>query len=317
MRRSVAAADADAAPVAPRRRLPDPPTRRARSVLATAQSSRLLALPPDCLRKILEELAPPSLARSAGACRALLAAARDSSLWKARCLLLYPADDFLDGPPVGPARYAARSRLFVGHVVCSTGLATRERDAARAAVEAGGGTWDDDLTSFTTVLVCAKVFGKKAEHARKRLGRVRLVTPSWLAWSLQTVRLATPQQHKVPIFLGVVVTCSGLPHEIRARIGQALEAHGGELAAGFYARRTTHFVCGDISSSHSRDNVDVRKLVEACRLGIPVVRPRWIADCVESGLPLDCRLRPFTFGGLKFTHPVSVNPDGTHVVYEL
>ena len=45
--------------------------------------------------------------------------------------------------------------------------------------------------------------------------------------------------------------------------------------------------------------------------------PRWIADCVESGVPLDCRLRPFTFGGLKFTHPVSVNPDGTHVVYEL
>ena len=314
MRRSVAAADADAAPVAPRRRLPDPPTRRARSVLATAQSSRLLALPPDCLRKILEELAPPSLARSAGACRALLAAARDSSLWEARCLQLYPADDFLDGPPVGPARYAARSRLFVGHVVCSTGLATRERDAARAAVEAGGGTWDDDLTSFTTVLVCAKVFGKKAEHARKRLGRVRLVTPSWLAWSLQTVRLATPQQHKVPIFLGVVVTCSGLPQEIRARIGHALEAHGGELAAGFYARRTTHFVCGDI---RFRDNdVDYLKLVEACRLGLPVVRPRWVADCVESGVPLDCKLRPFTFGGLKFTDS-RTHPDGTHVVYEL
>ena len=92
-----------------------------------AQASRLLALPPDCLRKILEELPPPSLARSAGACRAMLAAARDSSLWKSRCLQLYPADDFLDGPPIGPARYGARSRLFVGHVVCSTGLATRFR----------------------------------------------------------------------------------------------------------------------------------------------------------------------------------------------
>jgi hypothetical protein len=199
--------------------------------------------------------------------------------------------------------------------VCSTGLATVERDAARAAVEKGGGTWDDDLTSFTTILVCAKVFGKKAEHARKRLGRVRLVTPSWLAWSLQTVRLATPQQHKVPIFLGVVVTCSGLPQEIRARIGHALEAHGGELAAGFYARRTTHFVCGDISSPLSRHDVDTGKLINACRLGIPVVRPRWVADCVESGLPLDCRLRPFTFR-VRFRDS-RTHPDGTHVVYEL
>ena len=127
--------------------------------------------------------------------------------------------------------------------------------------------------------------------------------------------MATPQQHKVPIFLGVVVTCSGLPQEIRARIGHALEAHGGELAAGFYARRTTHFVCGDISRPQSRADVDTRKLVEACRLGIPVVRPRWIVDCVESGLPLDCRLRPFTFR-VKFTDS-RTHPDGTHVVYEL
>ena len=278
-------------------------TRRTRVVLATAQSPASSRYRPTACGKF---------SRSSRRRRSRAAPARAARCWLA-ARRFQPLEGALPTALSGGrlcTRAANRARAVRGALASSWATscarpASRRRSATPRArpSSAIGGTWDDDLTSFTTILVCAKVFGKKAEHARKRLGRVRLVTPSWLAWSLQTVRLATPQQHKVPIFLGVVVTCSGLPHEIRARIGQALEAHGGELAAGFYARRTTHFVCGDISSPHSLDNVDVRKLVEACRLGIPVVRPRWIADCVESKPPARLQTPPVHVRGRSSPTP--------------
>ena len=177
----------------------------------------------------------------------------------------------------------------------------RERDAARAAVEAGGdvGRRPDVVHhSFGVREGFRQEGGARAQAVGPRAPGdavvARVVAANGASGDAAAAQGPTfPRRRR-----HVQRAAAGDP-----RLGHALEAHGGELAAGFYARRTTHFVCGDISSRLSRQ----RRCKEARRgvsPRIPVAA--LIADCVESA---SRRLQtpPVHVRG-EVPHPVSVTP---------
>ena len=223
---------------APRRRVgwrPEP--------APATELSALLSLPQDCLMAVLAALPPRALANACGASRALRQATSDPKLWAPHCRDQWPEDE--DQSP-SRFQYGRRSRLFAGLTVCGTHLAPHAKLVAEAAVGAMGGRWEGDLTTAATHLLCGAAFSAKSRGAASNMyatqgsnprlasrpqagllltraslasdSRTRLVTPEWLWATVREARRQPEPAYRPPLLHGAVISISGLPHHLKAKV---------------------------------------------------------------------------------------------------
>ncbi|GAQ80806.1 BRCT domain-containing protein [Klebsormidium nitens] len=73
-----------------------------------------------------------------------------------------------------------RLPVFCKLKVCCTSLKAPDKDKVKELVWANGGTFDADLDSTCTHLVCGSTNSKKYQVATKRDSRLKVVTPEWI-----------------------------------------------------------------------------------------------------------------------------------------
>jgi len=87
-------------------------------------------------------------------------------------------------------------QFFAGFVVCTTGIADKERSKVQKIVEACGGTYEGPLTNACNVLVAAKPSGDKYKMAQQ-LG-IRIVRINWVWDGLRSRGVTVLDDYSLP-----------------------------------------------------------------------------------------------------------------------
>ena len=117
--------------------------------------------------------------------------------------------------------------------------------------------------------------------------------------------------HSAPPRTMLVVSSTGLSAAARVHLDASVRSCGGEYS-GDLTNLTTHLVANDLSTTS-------QKLDVACRVGLPVVTPRWAHESAEAGAlqPLDDYLLVPPSGAHALatptTQPATTQPEATAI----
>lgn len=203
-------------------------------------------------------------------------------------------DSIRRGKPLPISKYPIYSRVLEGLCISSTGFSAPKKHQVEAIVQYMGGNFLLELTSMTHYLVASEVGSEKYFVACKR--SIPVVRADWLlaCWKdcalvsphvrvhvclRSTVHSPAPQDYLLSPLAGLSFCVTGLSAPARASVEMLVRQHGGRYSADL-TRKCTHLLA----------NAPVgNKFNYAVFWGIPVVRPEWLAECINVGIYVDPR----------------------------
>ncbi|XP_041372354.1 DNA topoisomerase 2-binding protein 1-A-like [Gigantopelta aegis] len=168
-------------------------------------------------------------------------------------------------------------------VVSCSNLDKDTREEIHKKVELMCGEVSRVFTEIVTHLVVGEVGSKKYLVAAE-LGK-QIMLPQWVddVWEKAMYRHVHChddqfEKHKCPVFMGLVITVSGLDIEERKEIQKIVEAEGGSYSGEMKLKETTHLVLKEPKG---------QKYEHAKKWKINIVRTTWLYESVEKGYCLN------------------------------
>ncbi|KAJ8307553.1 hypothetical protein KUTeg_015637 [Tegillarca granosa] len=167
--------------------------------------------------------------------------------------------------------------------VCCTSMDKTIRDELHKKVEMMGGVVSKDFTEHVTHLVAGEVGSKKYQVAGS-LGK-QIMSPKWIemVWEKSQdghIHGTDSQFHdyRCLVFMGLVITVSGLDSEERAQVKKLAESEGGKYTGEMKANECTHLIINKPKGS---------KYEYAKKWGVRIVKSDWLYDSIEKGFCLE------------------------------
>lgn len=167
-----------------------------------------------------------------------------------------------------------------GLAVCLTGFRREAIQPLVEKIESLEGSYSKILLRDTYCLILGPNGLGSEKHIAAVKHKIPIVAPSWLHTCESKKRLESLDDHKVGIFMGLVITCSGIKPNERETIIKLIEKHSGSYSSNLIPGSVTHLICQDPSSE--------KYSVAASGKTIRIVNPNWIFDCVQKGCKPNC-----------------------------
>ncbi|KAI9985496.1 hypothetical protein PInf_004863 [Phytophthora infestans] len=170
-----------------------------------------------------------------------------------------------------------QDKLFVGLVVCSTGLELDVKEQVRKIVVACGGRFEDDLDPTSTTHLIAEAVGS-LKHRAAVAHELPVASPRWVFESFRAQKLLNINEFALRLLEGMGICTAGLSMEEKEAVAQQATAHGaqydGRLELGF-------------TSILIAKRPQGAKYEAAVANDIPVVHLGWLYACIERDIVVE------------------------------
>lgn len=172
------------------------------------------------------------------------------------------------------------SGLMKTVVLCTTGLTSRERAETYHLGRSMGAIVDDELTQYTTHLVCASVKSAKYEAATQfpLSERIFIVNVAYVKHCHDAIQRLAEMDFRIPPLLGLRIALSGFDRGLRKDICVKIGHAGGSYSPTLHAEMTDILVAKYASGP---------KYTAAVSWSIPCVIKSWLDDSVSEGRKLE------------------------------
>ncbi|KAG2767877.1 hypothetical protein JG687_00008129 [Phytophthora cactorum] len=164
-----------------------------------------------------------------------------------------------------------QDKMFVGLVLCSTGLELDVKEQVRKIVVACGGRFEDDLDPTTTTHLIAESVGSLKYRAAV-VHELPVASPRWVFESFRAQKLLNAKDFGLRLLEGMGICTAGLTMEEKEAVAQQATANGaqydGRLELGF-------------TSILIAQHPEGAKYEAAVANDIPVVHLGWLYACLE------------------------------------
>lgn len=163
-------------------------------------------------------------------------------------------------------------KILTGNKFLLEGFSDEEEKQLRSVIVGQGASVARAVGSKVSCLI-AKVVGGPIFRICVE-NKIPIVSPQWLVSCVRLKRWVPLEEHAVPAFSGLIVTCTGFEAADRDEMKVAVERLGGVFMKDLVKGTTTHLICFTPSGA---------KFECARRWGsVKIVTAHWIIDCVES-----------------------------------
>ncbi|KAL4228966.1 DNA topoisomerase 2-binding protein 1 [Mactra antiquata] len=178
-------------------------------------------------------------------------------------------------------------------ILCCTNVVKELRDPLHDKVELMGGMVTRDFTADVTHLVASCVGSKKYLVAGSNGKQIML--PTWVdeVWKKSKLEAVHGndeqfQELKCPIFMGLVITVSGLNTSEKNEAKNLIEKEGGKYSGEMKVKECTHLIVNEPKG---------QKYNFAKKWEIHIVRSEWLYESIEKGFCQDEANYPVTTEG--------------------
>lgn len=163
-------------------------------------------------------------------------------------------------------------KILTGNQFLLEGFSDEEEKQLRSVIVGQGASVARAVGNKVSCLIAKAVGGPIFRVCAEN--KIPIVNPQWLVSCVRLKRWVPLEEHAVPPFSGLIVTCTGFEAADRDEMKVAVERLGGVFMKDLVKGTTTHLICFTPSGA---------KYECARRWGdVRIVTAHWIIDCVEN-----------------------------------
>ncbi|XP_063890683.1 DNA topoisomerase 2-binding protein 1 [Helicoverpa armigera] len=220
-----------------------------------------------------------------------------------KCLLVGPrclSCCLTEGTPIPSGPEPVFTIAMRGLVVTASGLSKSQKEEIKKKVHWMGGIYSSVLTDDTTHLVSDTVLSDKYVKSVEKGIPVMAMTWIEAVWETSlrlNVSGSSPDflVHKLPPFMNLQVTTSGITKKDKQLIMKLVNEHGGTFSGAFQSETTDIVVL-------TKEGIGSEKYKAALEYGKAVVLPSWVKQSATAGVALP--LHKFTVAGASTSSPL-------------
>ncbi|PZC70871.1 hypothetical protein B5X24_HaOG214751 [Helicoverpa armigera] len=220
-----------------------------------------------------------------------------------KCLLVGPrclSCCLTEGTPIPSGPEPVFTIAMRGLVVTASGLSKSQKEEIKKKVHWMGGIYSSVLTDDTTHLVSDTVLSDKYVKSVEKGIPIMAITWIEAVWETSlrlNVSGSSPDflVHKLPPFMNLQVTTSGITKKDKQLIMKLVNEHGGTFSGAFQSETTDIVVL-------TKEGIGSEKYKAALEYGKAVVLPSWVKQSAAAGVALP--LHKFTVAGASTSSPL-------------